>query len=381
MRLLAFLSGLLFVTACSQAPVIIPVFHEEGNPPRLADWGQMAIVGGRLRLTANATPYDLATPLFSDYAHKLRTVWMPQGTSATYREGEAFDFPVGTVITKTFYYPLASGGAPGEVLKDDAFKQISTPALQDHALSLANIRLIETRILARRKDGWVALPYVWNDEQTQAVLKRTGDIKRLTLISDEARQDFAYIVPNANQCAGCHATNNTTRAIVPIGLKPRHLNREYRYQTGSQNQLAYWQKAGLLTGVPPRTVLPKNATWTDGTQSLEARARAYLDINCSHCHNKAGAADTSGLHLEPGTPVGPNLGICKLPVAAGSGTGNRRFDINPGAPEDSIFIYRMASTDPGAMMPELGRSVAHKEGVALVAEWIVSLQGGCGEAG
>ena len=200
----------------------------------------------------------------------------------------------------------------------------------------------------------------------------------MTLTADSGSKDFVYVVPDANQCASCHAVNNTTRQIQPIGPAPRHLNRDFTYATGTQNQLAYWQNAGLVRNAPAPQASPKNALWADGSASLDARARAYLDINCAHCHNVAGPADTSGLHLEPWTPQGPALGICKLPVAAGSGTGDLRFDIHPGKPEESIFVYRMASTDPAAMMPELGRALAHQEGVTLVAEWIAGLEGACG---
>lgn len=47
--------------------------------------------------------------------------------------------------------------------------------------------------------------------------------------------------------------------------------------------------------------------------------------------------------------------------------------IVPGAPDASILLYRMESTDPGIAMPELGRATVHKEGVALVRQWIESM--------
>ena len=71
------------------------------------------------------------------------------------------------------------------------------------------------------------------------------------------------------------------------------------------------------------------------------------------------------------------LGLCKPPVAAGQGTGDFTFDIVPGHPEKSILTYRMESTDPGAMMPELGRAVPHVEGIALVTKWIAAWPGQC----
>jgi hypothetical protein len=51
-----------------------------------------------------------------------------------------------------------------------------------------------------------------------------------------------------------------------------------------------------------------------------------------------------------------------------------RYTIVPGNPEESIMVYRMESTDPGIMMPELSRKLVHKEGVKLVKEWIRNMK-------
>ncbi len=388
LRLAAMAGALLLLGGCGDAvpdaagsertvamgdPALPPVFHANENPERLSAWNVLQITDGDLRLGRDVTPYDLNTPLFTDYAHKLRTVWLPPGTSATYDAEESFDFPVGTIISKTFYYPRAGG--EGKVLRsgDDTADRLAA------GFALDRVRLVETRLLIRRAAGWVALPYVWNDAQTEAVLKRTGTIAPLTLVAaDGSETGFTYVVPNANQCQGCHATNATTKAIRPIGPKARHLNRDFAYREGTANQLESWAARGLLAGLPrdPRAI-PRNAVWTDASLTLGARARSYLDINCSHCHNAEGAADTSGLVLDPGTPLGPRTGLCKLPIAAGTGTGNRKFGIVPGEPDESILVYRMESTDPSVMMPEVGRSLSHAEGVELVARWVASLEGGC----
>lgn len=359
----------LFLAACSGETPGAPQYHAEENPESLSDWGMLGVNEGKLVLSDGITPYDLATPLFSDYALKLRTVWTPEGAPAQYDPNEAFDFPIGSVVTKTFYYNQETADWNGAVTTD------ATPPLIDNTMALTGVRLMETRVLVRRTEGWVALPYVWNEDQTDAVLKRTGAIIPLTLVkSEEDIQDFAYIVPNANQCAGCHATNASTKAILPIGLKARHLNKQSTFQPAF-NQLDHWLAKGLLDE-NVEDPAPQNAIWTDASATLDSRARAYLDINCSHCHNPNGPADTSGLDLEPDAD-GHALGKCKLPIAAGGGTGGRPFDIVPGAPERSITIYRMETTDPGAMMPELGRAVAHDQGVALIAEWISAMDGEC----
>jgi hypothetical protein len=99
-----------------------------------------------------------------------------------------------------------------------------------------------------------------------------------------------------------------------------------------------------------------------------------LDINCAHCHNKAGQAQTSGLYLDWKQTDHTAFGFNKSPIAAGRGSGDLKYDIVPGRPEESILLYRMKSTDPGVMMPELSRSLVHNEGVDLIREWIKGMK-------
>ena len=50
-------------------------------------------------------PYQPASSLFSDYAHKKRFVWLPKNTKASFNGAEnVLEFPVGAVLIKTFYY-------------------------------------------------------------------------------------------------------------------------------------------------------------------------------------------------------------------------------------------------------------------------------------
>ncbi|OFW98492.1 MAG: hypothetical protein A3E78_04465 [Alphaproteobacteria bacterium RIFCSPHIGHO2_12_FULL_63_12] len=378
MRFVAALLALVLAACSREAAPSASVFHEDGFPATLSEWNLLSTANGVLTLSPGVTPYDLATPLFTDYALKLRTVTMPKGTSATYRAEDAFDFPVGTIISKTFYYPQTGDEWTGDVSVGPE------PTFAEGAMPLKGVRLVETRLLVHRKDGWVAIPYLWNENQSDAHLQRTGAAIAMTLHRTDGREEaFTYVLPNQNQCAGCHAVNNTTRKISPIGPKARHLNKPSTFVAGV-NQLDHWTLSGMLTGAPTTPAqagdedLPRNASWTDETESLDARARAYLDANCSHCHSDVGAADTSGLDLRPWIALGPKYGECKTPVAAGGGSGGRPFDIVPGDPDQSIFVFRLATTRPGDMMPELGRSTSHEEGVALIAEWIREMEGGCG---
>src|SRR5262249_34263191 len=172
------------------------------------------------------------------------------------------------------------------------------------------------------------------------------------------------------------------RIMAPIGPKARHINKDYPYPEGTMNQLSYWTKVGYLKGAPPPEQAPRVPVWDDEkTGTLAARARAYLDINCAHCHNPVGPSSNSGLYLTATVTDPARLGVCKAPVAAGRGSGDLLFSVVPGRPGESIMVYRMNSNGPKIMMPELGRTIVHEEGVALIREWIRRMEGTCTAGG
>ena len=312
---------------------------------------------GRAALQApneGVVPYDLTTQLFTDYASKHRFVVLPPGESAQYDARRPFDFPVGTVIIKTFAYP----------------NDQTNPARGED--------MLETRLLVHQADGWVGLPYVWNADNTDAELKLVG--ATLDVAGIQANGEFGmfqHIVPNSNQCKGCHKAFDD--AMSPIGPNARNLNKDYPYAEGAANQLAHWIALGILTGAPDdANDAPRNAVFDDpDSGSVDERARAYLDVNCAHCHNPTGPARTSGLFLEFDEIEPTHLGLCKQPVAAGRGTGGRSHVVDPGNPDTSILSFRVESVDPEIMMPELGRTRVHEEGLALIRQWIAEMDGDC----
>lgn len=297
---------------------------------------------------AGVMPYALNTPLFTDYAEKLRFVKFPPGQSVAYQPDEVLDFPVGTVLIKTFLYP------------------------NDARDATKGRRLMETRLLLHEAKGWKALEYIWNDDQTDAYLEVAGDTKEVTWITEQGEQrTITYSIPNLNQCKGCHNQNEQLRLIGP---SVRQLNGNLVYTDTTENQLLRWQRLGLLTSLPALEKIPKVPRLDDAQAgTLDQRARAWLDINCAHCHSPAGPARSSGLFLHWQETDPTHLGVMKAPVAAGRGSGGRLYSIVPGEPDKSILVHRLESTDPGVMMPELGRRTVHTEGVQLVREWIKGL--------
>lgn len=164
----------------------------EAPAPKLSDYRLFRDAAGRTP-NAGVTPYALNTPLFSDYAEKLRMVYLPPGRAARYAADGVLEFPVGTALIKTFAYPA------------------------DFRRPADRVRYVETRLLIRKADGWTAQTYVWNDAQTEAVLKRAGARLDLTF-TDAAGQvrQVDYAVPNQNQCKECHQLDRT---LTPLGPK------------------------------------------------------------------------------------------------------------------------------------------------------------------
>jgi parallel beta-helix repeat protein len=292
--------------------------------------------------------YTLSTPLYSDYAIKDRFVFIPEGQTAAYHQQAALEFPPGAVLVKSFGYENARG----------------------------HLDVLETRLLIRRRDGWRALVYKWDDQQQEAAIQFGGSPISVELHSGSAAgTHFTYQIPHLQRCSGCHLHNQ------PIGTKAKWLNFEIDHQDEAVNQLALWQRLGLLDVTDNElATAPAMPVWNDPTTgSLDDRARAYLDINCAHCHNPSGAANSSGLFLNSEQPYGIQLGVCKPPIAAGRGSGGILFDIVPGQPEASILFSRLESTQVATKMPEIDKSIAHTEGLELVRSWIAQLPGDCKE--
>ncbi|HRR10032.1 MAG TPA: SO2930 family diheme c-type cytochrome [Rhodothermales bacterium] len=312
-------------------------------PPKikLSEYGFFEGPMANLKPTDRVFPYELNAPLFTDYAHKSRFIRLPENTTIGYQSNGPLAFPIGTVLIKNFYYP-ADSRKPTE-----------------------KRRILETRLLVHEANGWKALPYIWNVDQTDAVLEVAGGRLDISWTQpDGTTQNLNYVVPNMNQCKGCHESE---LRITPIGPSAKQLNLS---GPDGQNQLAGWASAGWLRELPSPTDLPKLADYRNTNLSLADRARAYLDGNCAHCHNPKGPGSTSGLFLDTSETDPAKLGVFKAPIAAGKGAGNLQFSILPGKPESSILVYRMQSLDPGVMMPELGRKMVDQEGVALIRNWI-----------
>lgn len=267
---------------------------------------------------------DLASPLFTDYAEKHRIIVLPKGTKMTADGPGLPNFPDGTIIAKTFYYPNRTGGkSKGRYL-------------------------VETRLLIKDKTIWNAATYKWNDAQNEAYLLKSGIVVPIAFVDKEGgERKINYKIPSAEDCISCHHHEGR---LSPLGPKLRNINIEVSRGHGLVNQLEYLKKKGRLDKTSKKTILA-TADYRDESNAVDKRARAYLDINCAHCHNPTGLAAHTQLDLRLETPFAK--------------TGIRLKQGN--------ILVRMTMT--GEMhMPKKGTTINHDEGVKLIIDYIRHLE-------
>ena len=337
---------LLVLILCTRLTAINDnLIISESFPAKLSEFGFFLDDSAQIP-HENVIPYELISTLFSDYSYKQRWVYVPDNKKAQYEENWVFNFPVGSALIKTFYYPL------------------------DERNPDLGMNLLETRLLLRKENGWEAVSYAWNEEQNEAYKKIAGKTINVSWTDFMGNdRDVRYRVPNVNQCKECHAAEDK---ITPIGPKARNLNKKFEFNDGEFNQLTYWMNRQIIDDYPMELVSPVD--WTDESQNINDRVRSYLDVNCGHCHSPTGNANSTGLYLHLDETRNIHLGLYKKPVATGRGSGGLKYSIVPGKPDESILLHRMISLDPGVMMPESGRALSHTEAVDMVREWILVME-------
>jgi len=291
-------------------------------------------------------PYDLNSPLFSDYAHKKRFVWMPYNAKASYENDYSpLDFPTGAVLIKNFYY--------------------------ENVLPNNTTKILETRIMYKKEDGWDFAKYVWNEEQTEATFTNEGSFVNLSWIQNNQTKTTNYRIPSRAECFTCH---NKFGTPLPIGPKPQNLNKNYTYPDETSNQLNKWIATGYLEDNLPSSIV-STVNYEDATQPLETRARSYLDINCAHCHSERSYCEYRPMRFAfHENDDDTNIGICVTPETQIDPYTKIIVPNNIGL---SLLHFRISTTLEQYRMPLLGRTIKHDEGVRLIEEWINSLTTQC----
>ncbi|MFT4559660.1 MAG: putative heme-binding domain-containing protein [Planctomycetaceae bacterium] len=316
----------------------------------------------KLALAPGVIPYDVNAAPWEDGTISQRFLALPGSATVGVHEinnvqkgnlkGE-WSFPDGTVLGKTIQLETSS---------DFSIQQ-----------------RLETQILHRHKGEWRAYSYLWNADQTDAVLSDGKASDRSFAVPDSSSssgyRSQTWHFASRTECLLCH----TTRGGSVYGFRIEQLNRDFDYGTSKDNQLRTLAHLGLFekpigkSPSPTQVALDKikqMASPADESADLTQRVRSYLHVNCSHCHQRGGGGTAAievlhDIHFDKthlvSRPTQGSFGIVDPWVVA------------PGDPDRSILYYRMSKVGRGRM-PHFGSREIDDRGVALLREWILQLE-------
>ncbi|MEM6631045.1 MAG: PQQ-dependent sugar dehydrogenase [Bacteroidota bacterium] len=341
------LQGNLYMGRQSSSTTLYTLKGDSANPPAPSLLSQVGAFKdlGTLEPQEGVIPYEMVESFWSDGADKKRWMALPNdgghdspAEQIQFSEEGEWIFPVGSVLIKHFEL----GG-----------------------------KRLETRFEVHGEDGaYYYLSYKWNTEGTDATLLKSSLDE--TIEVNGTSQVWHY--PSQTECQTCHsnAVNST------LGPRTRYLNTQITYPTTGirANQLVSLSQAGILNTSISQSQAESFLTMAskdDPNASLEFKARSYLDLNCGYCH-RPGTGIRAGFDLRLSTPLEEqNLIYGSLITDLGI-EGARA--IIPGDLEKSMIYHRSNSlnVNAGVAMPPLAKDKIDTEGVALLAEWIGSME-------
>ncbi|MBU2018573.1 MAG: hypothetical protein KJ941_02920 [Bacteroidetes bacterium] len=311
---LALIVTLFFLGSCKKK--LLEEMSTYPFPGLLSEWNIYSGNPTDLNPNSSFQNYELSSSLFTDYAEKQRLIFLPNDAKLRVLDDQNIEFPLNTILVKTFYY----------------FKDKRAPS--------KGKQIIETRLLVKTEDSWQVATYLWNKEQTEANLISSGYTRNVSWINENGESKFtAYKIPNNSECVTCH---NFDKKTIPLGLKPQNLNRTITINSQEVNQLDYFVQLNKLHPVNSENIfsLPdySNSNLTD-----EVRARAYLEVNCAHCHNPNGFASHENINFLYQTSFS-NMGL---------------------GPHISHVMPKLEK----GIMPKLGTTMVHTEGVEIMRKY------------
>lgn len=285
---------------------------------------------GTQTLVEDLFAYDPQFPLWSDGAKKRRYLHLPKGTQIDTSDMDHWVFPLGTRAFKEFVAVDPTTGVETRV---------------------------ETRLLEKRQDGWLAISFIWNEAQTAAKPSPYGAPDVLGTQHD---------VPAQEDCMSCHqAIGDWLLGVDAIQLS----------QAGEPGRLTLssLRAGGWLTV----------DTGTDRFELPGApAARAALGMmhsNCGSCHRPGNMAfERTDLELTLSTSALETVeGTAAYRTSVGMAC-QKRLDefplrIEAGAGPRSAMVGRMLSRDPLVAMPPLASEIPDTAGADILSTWIDGL--------
>ncbi|MFO1501184.1 MAG: PQQ-dependent sugar dehydrogenase [Verrucomicrobiota bacterium] len=367
--ILDYRGGLYTLEANTAAP------HTPPFPRRLSETGLFDHVATH-QLAPGVRPFQIVAPLWADGAVAERFVAFPGRSciqiGATNIWG-SFDpdewrFPTNAVLGKTLSLPDAIGGG-------------------------AAPHRIETQILHFDGSEWHGYTYRWNEGRTDASLEEAAGGELVLPVSDarafHGQRQQTWRFHSRTECLRCHNSwVNYTLAFNPLQLAYSRPHSHHETNESSESvagggksgsrpeanvtELERFTALGYLDR--PVTTRPTQALTDpyDAHADLNARARSWLHVNCSHCHRE-GAGGSVAAHFSHDLPLREMHALDRPPTQGTLGLSNARV-IAPGDPSSSVLFFRIATTGQGRM-PLIGSSEPDLRGVSLLSDWISQLPG------
>jgi mono/diheme cytochrome c family protein len=330
-------AGAVSVSARRAAPVDAAL----SAPRHLADTGLYA--PGRFgTIDDRNRAFSPQYPLWSDGAAKTRWVFLPPGSTIDTSDPAEWSMPVGTRFWKEFAF---------------------------------NGRKVETRFLWRASaDRWVFATYVWNEEQTDAVLAPADGVPGAADIAAGRQHD----IPGDIECRACHGTARPG----PLGFNALQLSTD-RDPNAIHGEPLKPDMLTLATLDGERRFSPARPEYVSnppriGSASPATRAvLGYFAANCGTCHDRSGeigAVVPSLKHgdLGDGDRVARSLlGLATRWQAPGQPEG-RTVLIDPESPGVSALLLRMKSRRPSSQMPPIGTKLRDDRAIAAIEQWMAT---------
>ncbi len=300
-------------------PVPEPVWLDDVEKDLPLTLSEVGVLGdlGALKLSDRVTGYEPNWPLWSSGSEKSRAVYVPTGSAIDTSNNEGWQFPVGTVLAKTFAFE----GTP-----------------------------VETRLLFRRETKWDYAVYQWREGEAEADLL-DGNWLEVPLEVDSKGDTFTYKIPARLDCRTCHETSEETTGTPVLGLTT------YQLPDSMQDHAAF--KGAALTPV-------------DGRTQAETKALGYFIGNCISCHD-GGDAENSSFSLFPDFAIDNTV---DQPTESETAEGIR---VVPGSPETSVVFIAVVEAakptydGPFKQMPPVGVALGDPDAAEILGEWIEEL--------